>query len=327
MKICLVGHNADALRGSVIGGSEKQIALLGKHLAKRGHEVTFVIVNSADNETVIYGVTLRVGWLPRKNSLISRNFADRGPFISHVLKEVNADIYYARGFSVYAPTMVGIANKINAMSVIGLAHDKDLEINRTTIATNCHFLSPNGKLAAWYYRLFALKRARWIISQTEEQAARCHSMSLPCCTIPNMIEDIPENLLNEVEEMDAIWVGAFSQRKGIQYLLNLISILPEVHFYLIGALQDQHLTTVRDNLQRMPNVTLLSHLPYKKVLQRISNARILINVSLAEGFSNTMLEAWALGKPVVTLTVNPNNLLAGPNSLGYCAKGELCAIA
>ena len=42
-----------------------------------------------------------------------------------------------------------------------------------------------------------------------------------------------------------------------------------------------------------------------------------------EGFSNVMLEAWAVGTPAVSLAANPDSLLSGHDSLGLCAGGSI----
>jgi len=44
-------------------------------------------------------------------------------------------------------------------------------------------------------------------------------------------------------------------------------------------------------------------------------SKLLVNTSLIEGFSNTFIEAWLHGLPVITLEVDPDNLIK-EHSLG-----------
>ena len=54
----------------------------------------------------------------------------------------------------------------------------------------------------------------------------------------------------------------------------------------------------------------------------IAGARALLNTSVAEGFPNAFLEAWALGTPVISLFVDPANLIR-THRLGYVCDGNM----
>ena len=54
----------------------------------------------------------------------------------------------------------------------------------------------------------------------------------------------------------------------------------------------------------------------------LANAYALINTSIIEGFSNTFLEAFASGTPVITVSsVDPDNIIA-KNKLGIVKKNH-----
>jgi glycosyltransferase involved in cell wall biosynthesis len=76
----------------------------------------------------------------------------------------------------------------------------------------------------------------------------------------------------------------------------------------------------------MPNVELDGQLTHAETQRRMAGHRLVINTSPAEGFSNAMLEGWSLGRPSVTLAVNPSGLLTA-DRLGICANGDLRVMA
>src|SRR5689334_7416328 len=97
MKICLVGHDAYGLYGNVTGGAEKQVALLARHFARRGHDVTFVMPGYGGVEEKVDKVLLRSGWLPDRGIKKLRFITYRLPYLKRVLNDVAADVYYIRG--------------------------------------------------------------------------------------------------------------------------------------------------------------------------------------------------------------------------------------
>jgi glycosyltransferase involved in cell wall biosynthesis len=98
--------------------------------------------------------------------------------------------------------------------------------------------------------------------------------------------------------------------------------LPKIHFKIIGKAQGEDSKNEVNKLKMLKNVEYLEWLPNNLVPREISNAKALINVSKYEGFSNVFLEAWASGIPVISLFVNPGNIII-ENNLGYFADGNI----
>ena len=95
-----------------------------------------------------------------------------------------------------------------------------------------------------------------------------------------------------------------------------------------------------ERLKALSNIDVFGLLDYQEAQQVIARSRLVLNTSFAEGFSNVMLEGWALGTPAVTLTVNPSGLLADGRwpradgqprdyrgALGACARGDIDLLA
>jgi glycosyltransferase involved in cell wall biosynthesis len=62
-------------------------------------------------------------------------------------------------------------------------------------------------------------------------------------------------------------------------------------------------------MHSLDNVTYLGAQSTDKTMALIAESRVLVNTSQAEGFPNTMLEAWSLGVPVATLSVDPGGVI------------------
>ena len=69
------------------------------------------------------------------------------------------------------------------------------------------------------------------------------------------------------------------------------------------------------------NVKIIKFMNNIQIQKKISEAKILINTSLFEGFPNTFLEAGLQKTPIISLHSNPDNIL---NKLqaGYCVNGS-----
>lgn len=332
MKICLVANKADDLSGKVTGGSERQIALLALHLARRGHEMIFVVPGFGGVEKNIDGVILLSGWLPNRGIRRLRFFTYRLPNFKRVLNSVAAEVYYTRGGSLLKSTVFSVARKKKALSMLAVASDKDLypSSGKVLFAFGNSLLS--SLLGPVIYRCFyrpAIRAADWIIVQNTQQMESCSRLGLPHQMIPSIVEMPPSNLLNLPEDIDVLWVGNITKNrrsKGFVELVKLVSMMPDVRFKIVGRLNSPEIQPLLIALRKQKNVQITGPLFYQDVLMTIATAKIVINTSPSEGFSNVMLEAWSLAKPTITLNVNPNNLL-GQDKMGYCAGGNISAMA
>jgi glycosyltransferase involved in cell wall biosynthesis len=95
-----------------------------------------------------------------------------------------------------------------------------------------------------------------------------------------------------------------------------------IQFIIVGEPGDQASKGYYEELKKFPNVTIKGRLSHLEAVSLISNAKALINTSDYEGFSNVFLEAWATGVPVISLNVNPDNIIKKFN-LGICCEGDL----
>ena len=121
-------------------------------------------------------------------------------------------------------------------------------------------------------------------------------------------------------EKQIIFAGRLSQEKGIDVLCELIELLPsDINLIILGSGPKENLIK---NLKK-PNVNYLGYLPKNETISLIRGSDILIQPSLIEGISSTILEAMACKTSVITTNVggnkeiienNQNGILIEPNN-------------
>ncbi len=321
MKICLVGGMSITMKTP--GGAERQMYLISKYFADSRNVIYFIIANYTGPELSSSGVHYPSTWNYGNGFPLIRFFTVNLASLRQTLRSINPDVIYTRGFSEYAPFVGDFAARNRLISIAGLAHDKDIDFKLAkSLQTHSSILSSiRFRIAFQRYQKY-LSNCSFVIAQTKNQNETLLKKNINSVIIGNIVEPAPENLLQE-ESKDIIWVASFFKKKGPDKLLEIVNMMPETTFTIVGRLGDSTLRPLLDEIIARNNVSYLGHLEYHETQKEIAKHRIIINTSIAEGFSNVFLEAWSLGKPVVSLNVNPNNLLLGNESLGHCCEGRL----
>jgi len=332
VRICLVGHSDAGFHADRVGGSERQSALLARELAARGHDVAYVVTALAGGDHTVDSVRVRAAWDPEAGVRFLRAATHRYPRLLGMLRDERADAYYARGAGYYTPFVMRAAKDVGARSVLALASDKDLYAASGKVL----FGVPSARLSALIgpvahagFRQWGLRAADWVAVQNEEQAAACAALGLRHAVLPNIVEPPSEELLATAATGDAFWAGNVvkgRRSKGLDELVALAELLPAVGFAVAGRIGGDSSRAALEALQLLPNVELDGPLSHAETQRRMAEHRLIINTSPSEGFSNVMLEGWSLGRPSVTLAVNPSDLLTG-DRLGICANGDLLTMA
>ncbi len=109
---------------------------------------------------------------------------------------------------------------------------------------------------------------------------------------PNFF-DIPYKRQNDIRS-GILYVGRLSSEKGIRTLANVIKLLPEVKFSVIGTGPDRNL------LSNLNNVQLFGFQDQETILNAMHRASCLVLPSIwYENFPRTLVEAFACGLPVL----------------------------
>lgn len=327
MKICFWGNIAGALNGKTDGGGELQIALIAKALAIAGHEVVIIDINVTDDFITTDGI--KVFKIKGLNSGIRfiRAFTHHLPKLYLSLKAQKADIYYCRILDFRNILAFWVARKLKAKFVLGMA--SDLDVMNSTMRLKYSYLVNfkglwtlfNGIFIETTYP-FLLRNADLVLVQHEGQKNILLKKNINSLVFPNLIENFPTSQIKIQSDSAFVYVGSLNIGKGFNEFLQLVMTAPFHKYKVIGQPVGSKSFLIYEKLKSFSNVTLLGRLNHSETIKHISNSKALISTSRMEGFPNIFIEAWANGVPVLSLFVDPGDIIKR-EKLGEFADGNV----
>jgi len=110
------------------------------------------------------------------------------------------------------------------------------------------------------------------------------------------------------------WLGVFQKQKNLPALYQITQSLPNIEFRIGGKSSssgvDDDTKIALSKLEKLPNVKFEGYIKRTQIGKFLSGAFLLLNTSHYEGFSNTFLESFASGTPIVTTrNVDPDHII------------------
>lgn len=325
MKFCFFGNVSDALKGQTPGGGELQIALLAKALAQKGHDV--VIVDPDASESFETDEGIRLINVPDWNKGLRgvRLFKYRIPSLKKILTEQKADYYYVRMRSYMHLVPYLVSKKLKSKFIVAIACDLDIlsfwkkfkyEYEPKFNLFQFLMLSVPNDLVFNHL----LRKADYITIQHTGQMIRGDTAKSKTLVYPNIfnLDGLPP--VGSLPDEYFAYVGNLTVLKGSANLLELVKKLDKTNkIVIVGKPKDRQSEKVYEELAKFSNVILKGSVGHRQAIEIIANAKALINTSNYEGFPNIFLEAWATGVPVISLKVNPGNVIKRHGLGIYCA--------
>ena len=296
-----------------IGGAELQAKHLAQIAAENRHNVYYIFLSTGK----IYPNQLGINLFPVLRNKLANKIGNikylYALSVFKILQHIMPDVIYSRTGSALAGIGAFYARKIGVKNVFHIAHDRDVEPKK--IEWSRSYLIPENKLIE-----YGIQKADIIIAQTEYQAKKIgNNYSREAIVIPNghpqpLTKDFPKpKTCNHV-----IWIANWKPIKQPEVfiqLANRLSSMPEVSFTMVGR------TDNYDWLQteaEKAGIDVKGEVSNHQVNEMLSRCHILVNTSKQEGFSNTFIQAWMRMVPVVSLQVDPDNVLE-KESIGFCS--------
>jgi len=197
-----------------------------------------------------------------------------------------------------------------------------------------YFWSSLRRPYAWLETRLAksgIPRADVIVAQTEDQGRMLEENygRRPDRVIRNFHPQ-PRTTGKRTNPLRVVWIANFKPLKRPELFLEIAAFLeqlPGIEFLMVG--QPYFSRSLRNEFEskigRISNVRCLGEMAQEDVNALLDNTHLLVNTSRWEGFSNTFIQAWMRAVPVLTLGVNPDQILDN-DSLG-CSYNSTAEIA
>ncbi len=306
-RICFYSERAypvlDATAGDFAGGAEMLVVLLARGLVERGYDVQLVTCDFGQPATVVIdGITVHRAFPVAGGLPVLRFFHPRLSLAIRALARADAEIYYVVGAGMPAGLTHDLARVRGAGFALHAMSDYDVlkDLKRYGLRDR-----------AWYRR--ALRDADRLFAQTEHQReAFQRNHGVESQLLPNLIE-LPASLVDAGQDGHVMWLGTYKSIKRPEWFTRLARELPHRRFLMAGVvppppLSRSHWDAAVAQARECPNLEVRGFQTGEELERLMRTASLVVHTSPVEGFSNVMLEAWALGLPTVS-SVNPDALV------------------
>jgi len=304
IKICIVmpGHWTYKM-----GGAEYQVKCIIEALKKTNkYEIYFITRNVNPNYSPDgYKIVLIKNLFGFSKGHYLLDFFS----LFKALRKIKPDVIYQRRGLPYTGFSILYRQAYGCRFIWHIAHDDDVTPQKPE-----YYLKGIYQFVEKKVLEFGILRSSEIIAQTKDQVRILESNYRKKATmVINNFHPLPKENISKKGPINIVWVANLKPMKQPEVFLTLAHEFrnrDDVKFTMIGALPNTGWgKDIKEKIIREKNVHYLGLLEQKRVNEIFASAHILVNTSLREGFSNTFIQAWMRMVPVVSLFVNPDNIL------------------
>lgn len=303
-KLCIL---TDAHWATAYGGAEYQIKLLLDQLNADGQfDIDYLSHNKVPEQTFDYRIQQ-----PAAPNALSKY----GHFIAtlpvyNALKQAAPNVIYQRVASAFTGIAAFYAQRHNCRLIWHVASDRDV----APAPLPPFWRKPHFHIEQWMTD-YGIRRCDHIIVQKHEQAALLkQNYGIEAdSVIPNFQPTPNEKPSKPSTPLRVVWVSNLKQLKQPELFLDLVdAIAPQVdaEFIMVGRPNNTPWgQQLHERIERTSAVTYLGEQTQAQVNDLLAKSHVLVNTSEYEGFPNTYIQAWMRCMPVVSLNVNPSEII------------------
>ncbi|MFV2004705.1 MAG: glycosyltransferase family 4 protein [Gammaproteobacteria bacterium] len=298
IRVCFIAPKAYPLFNtdikSVFGGAEIDLYHIATELAKSpDFDVSFITADygQAEREN-IENITVLKSFKLKQNAIFG------AIKIWGSLKAANAEIYVIKTASLGVP-LLSLFCKLN----------KRHFIYRTAHQSECDGSYARDNKIIGKLFVSALAKADILFTQNHEDTVNLKNLfQLESIVIPNGHRASEPK---QEEKKSILWTGRSADFKHPGRFLELAEQFPAEKFVMIcqQATEDTQYETLVSKANSLANVEFIERVPFQEIDKYFRAAKVLVNTSESEGFSNTFIQAFKAATPIVSYNVNPDDFL------------------
>ena len=290
------------------GGAEYQAYLLACELIARNYQVHYIYTGEKsetnnDGQLITHGI----------KKIFSKHFGQSYFLyyraITEKLTEIEPDIIYNRNLSAFAGIAAKYCSKANCKMIWHIANEPDVNYFRVSKIRTVAFDYLDKKIAE-----YGVKHAQYIIGQAKYQDELLHkNYDRRCDLVIGNWHPLPKEPDIKSEPVKVVWIANIKPKKNPGLFVELSRHFigeNNVEFVMIGRpsngeFQRQFVTSVCE----IDNLTYCGEQTMDEVNHILEQSDIFVNTSEYEGFANSFIQSWMRGVPVISLNVDPDDLL------------------
>jgi len=312
-KICFISRQAYPYLSNEnhnsAGGAELQESLLAKEFTKNGHEISFIVGDYGQDNCIVFDkIKIYKGFSSYKKNIFYK--LSEPILFLNLLSKINADVYYRRtphNISFLIGLFCRLKNKKFIFAAGSDSHFQKEELDKM------------GLLFRFFYRTSLILADIFIVQNSFQKEKARELFGIDAVIIKNIIE-LPNEISKKNNNPIVAFVGSILEYKQPEIFIELAREIRDTNHYIIGPCNNKnYYDSLKEKAQDISNLKFCDYLPREKILELYKKDIVLVNTSRFEGFPNTFLEAWAYGNPVVSLNVDPDDVICR-YKLGFHSK-------
>lgn len=301
-KICFVSSKAYPYfneKAGHSGGAEHQLFYFGTNLAKRNNfEITYAVADYGQAKTEFYENVKVYNAFSFKDNKLKSFFQ-----LIRTLRKINADLYIFRAVSPnLSPVFIILKYFLRKKIIYMIA--SELEVSKRKLKQAKSFFT-------WKSMELSYQLANLIIAQNNEQKDEfLRNRAKKRIDIVRSYFEIDEHE-KPVKANDILWVGRCIELKQPEIFLSLAEKFPNEQFQMICPKHSdaEYWKSIKKRADKISNLVFHGYVEPTEIKEYFRSAKIYVITSKSEGMPNTILEAAQYSCAILSLNINPDNLI------------------
>ncbi len=304
-----------------MGGSQYQGKILIEELLRTGGYDIYYLASRINQEFTPHGY--KILRIAERKGLGRHGKIFHAFGLLKLLRDIKPDLIYQRVGCAYTGISAYYAKKSNCRMLWHVAHDRTLMPFDRRLSRDLLFRYAERKMLE-----YGIANTSHIVAQTIVQKELLVKMFGRSATVIPNFHPAPAEEINKKSPIKVLWVANLKQWKRPELFVRLASdlqALSDVEFIMVGEPArirgDKRNAEMYEMMERLPNLNYLGACSQEEVNALLATAHVFVNTSRYEGFANTFIQAWMRKVPVVSLEVDPDQVVSS-EGVGYFADGD-----